>query len=81
MHTAVAMSRPTVALFGPTLPEIWFPYERMGPFRVLCTRPDCHPCNVHDCNDFICLPAISPEIVTAAGGAVMEAGADRGGSG
>jgi len=81
MHAAVAMGRPTVALFGPTLPEIWFPYERMGPFRVLCTRPDCHPCNVHDCNDFICLPAISPEIVTAAGGAVMEAGAARGGSG
>jgi ADP-heptose:LPS heptosyltransferase len=35
MHMAVAHAVPTVALFGPTEPDIWFPYEQWGPFRVL----------------------------------------------
>ena len=35
LHMAVAHAVPTVGLFGPTEPDIWFPYERWGPFRVL----------------------------------------------
>jgi ADP-heptose:LPS heptosyltransferase len=35
MHCAVALQIPTVALFGPTEPAIWFPYEGWGPYRVL----------------------------------------------
>ncbi len=63
MHAAVAMRRPTLALFGPTEPEIWFPYTRLGPYRVLCRRPPCHPCDVHDCERFECLPALTaPEV-------------------
>lgn len=38
LHASVALGTPTVGLFGPTDPAIWFPYEQLGPFRV-----------VHDC--------------------------------
>ena len=35
LHMAVAHRIPTVGLFGPTEPEIWFPYTQWGPYRVL----------------------------------------------
>lgn len=35
LHAAVALQVPTVGLFGPTEPDIWFPYEHLGPYRVL----------------------------------------------
>ncbi|MBU1074013.1 glycosyltransferase family 9 protein, partial [bacterium] len=60
MHAAVALARPTVALLGPTDPDIWFPYGSFGPYRALCTRPRCHPCDLHECGDFVCLPALTP---------------------
>ena len=66
MHAAVGMGRPTVALFGPTDPGLWFPYEGLGPFRVLATRPACHPCHRHTCDEFICLPDLTPDRVRAA---------------
>lgn len=65
MHAAVGLRRPTVGLFGPTDPDIWFPYEPSGPFRVLATRPACHPCDLHDCGQFICLPDLEAEEVAA----------------
>jgi|GEM_PF-526998 len=63
MHAAVGLRVPTVALFGPTDPGIWFPYEGLGPFRVLAEAPACHPCDLHDCGAFICLPDLAPERV------------------
>ncbi len=66
MHAAVAMNIPTVALFGPTDPAVWFPYAGLGPFRVLATRPPCSPCHLHDCGAFICLPDLRPDAVLAA---------------
>jgi len=35
LHAAVALGTPSLGLFGPTEPEIWFPYEKLGPYRVL----------------------------------------------
>jgi ADP-heptose:LPS heptosyltransferase len=32
---AVAYRVPSVGLFGPTDPRIWFPYEDLGPYRVV----------------------------------------------
>ncbi len=58
MHAGVAMSIPTVALFGPTDTGSWFPYEDLGPYRVLATRPHCYPCGLHHCDQFICLPQL-----------------------
>lgn len=66
MHAAVAMRVPTLALFGPTDPAIWFPYEQAGPFRVLARAPHCHPCNLHECPAFICLPELEPTVVMEA---------------
>jgi len=66
MHMGVALGTPTVALFGPTDPRIWFPYEALGPFRVLALRPPCHPCDRLQCDAFICLPELTvAEVVTA----------------
>jgi len=59
MHAAVGLGRPTVALFGPTEPGIWFPYSRDPSFRVLAAPPPCHPCHLHHCRAFSCLPGIT----------------------
>jgi len=66
MHTAVALGTPTVALFGPTDPAIWFPYEKMGPFVVLHAAPSCAPCDRHVCPEFICMPQLGVNEVVAA---------------
>lgn len=66
MHAAVGLARPTVALFGPTDPGIWFPYEAAGPYRVLATRPACHPCDLHECGEFVCLPRLTATEVAEA---------------
>lgn len=71
MHLSVGLMTPTVALFGPTRPEIWFPYEHGGPFRVVGTWPHCHPCHLHQCGAFICLPELSPTTVLAAARQVL----------
>ena len=60
MHAAVAMSVPTLALFGPTDPRLWFPYDRQEKFRVLGTYPPCHPCDLHTCEEFVCMPDLEP---------------------
>lgn len=66
MHAAIALRVPTLALFGPTDPGLWFPYEASGPFRVLATRPPCHPCHLHECPAFVCLPELWPGLVVDA---------------
>ncbi len=66
MHVAVGLGTPTVALFGPTDPALWFPYEKAGPYRVLATRPPCAPCSRHACEEFICLPDLPTSVVLAA---------------
>lgn len=66
MHAAVGLGAPTVALFGPTEPEIWFPYADDPRFEVLGVRPPCHPCHLHECASFTCLPAIRPAQVLEA---------------
>jgi ADP-heptose:LPS heptosyltransferase len=63
MHASVGFDVPTLALFGPTDPGIWFPYSRTGPFRVLARAPRCHPCDLHACEEFICLPELDPVVV------------------
>ena len=60
MHAAVGMGVPTLAIFGPTDPDIWFPYEKSGPYRVLARKPHCHPCDLHECPAFVCLPELEP---------------------
>lgn len=68
MHAAVGLGVPVLALFGPTDPAIWFPYEAATASRVLATRPACHPCDRLACpaSEFICLPPLEPAVVLAA---------------
>ncbi len=73
MHCAVGLGIPTLALFGPTQAEIWFPYGHDSRFKVLGRRPPCHPCHLHDCEAFSCLPDIRPgEVMTALAGILGE---------
>jgi ADP-heptose:LPS heptosyltransferase len=71
MHAAVGFDVPTLALFGPTDPGIWFPYLGTGPFRVLARAPHCHPCDLHECPAFICLPDLEPAMVLEAFDSLM----------
>lgn len=74
MHAAVALGVPTIAVFGPTDPRIWFPYGHLGPYRVVATRPSCHPCDLHECPAFVCLPELGPQVVLAAAGELFAGG-------
>ena len=65
MHLAVALQRPTVGVFGPTEPDIWFPYGSMGPYSVVTSGEDCAPCHLHRCDDMRCLEDLEPEMVYA----------------
>ena len=58
LHLSVALGLPTVGIFGPTEPEIWFPYEGKGPFEVAGGREECAPCNLHRCGDPRCMDAV-----------------------
>jgi ADP-heptose:LPS heptosyltransferase len=78
MHAAVGLQVPTLALFGPTDPRLWFPYGASGPFQVLATRPPCHPCDRHACDAFVCLPDLSPAKVVAAARDLFGAGPSSG---
>jgi ADP-heptose:LPS heptosyltransferase len=82
MHCAVALGTPTLALFGPTDPAIWFPYEAATASRVLATRPPCHPCNRHECpvEEFVCLPGLGAGKVAAALADMLEATGGRKGN-
>lgn len=49
MHLAVALGVPTVAVFGSSEPDIWFPYDGLGPFRSAVREMSCRPCHEHTC--------------------------------
>lgn len=63
MHMAVALERPTVGIFGPTEPDIWFPYEGRGPYLLATRNEECAPCHRHYCDDLRCLRGLEPEAV------------------
>ncbi len=61
MHVAAALDVPTVAMFGPTNPELTGPY---GPNHwVLKAKCDCAPCFNKDCPNEkrVCTDTVSPE--------------------
>ena len=60
LHMAVALGRPTVGVFGPTEPDIWFPYEGKGPFALVTHGVRCAPCHRHECAEMTCLDRVSP---------------------
>ncbi len=65
LHMAVALGRPTVGIFGPTEPDIWFPYEGRGPYFLVTRNEKCAPCHRHECDDLRCLRRIEPDEVVS----------------
>jgi ADP-heptose:LPS heptosyltransferase len=66
-HLAAFIGLPTVAVFGPSDPEIWKPMGR----AVKVVRPDleCSPCfetGTVGCEEMLCVRGITPEDVLAA---------------
>jgi len=55
LHCAVGLSTPTVGIFGPTEPEIWFPHQEFGGCRLVQEEVPCRPCHRHECDHLSCL--------------------------
>ena len=62
MHFAFALKTPTVALFGPELPERWVQMDKNW-IKVIRHPMPCSPCYKWNCSDLRCLKAISVEEV------------------
>jgi ADP-heptose:LPS heptosyltransferase len=63
MHMAIALDVPTLAIFGSTEPEIWFPYDGVAHTELAIYSAHCRPCHLFECPDPFCLTSISPEKV------------------
>ncbi|MCP4293456.1 MAG: glycosyltransferase family 9 protein [bacterium] len=74
MHCGVGLGVPTLGLFGPSDDTLWFPYENSGPFRVVSNRAHCAPCDLHQCDQFICLPELGVEAVLNSGLELLKSG-------
>jgi len=76
LHVAATSNVPIVALYGPTLPEVWKPWRQASlPFAPVEAGPlPCRPCAQRECipGDFRCLTAIAPAMVRAAAERLLE---------
>lgn len=64
MHLAPAVGTPTVGIFGPGEPDIWFPYSKAEGHRLIYKHVDCSPCHHDFCpTDHRCMTAISVDEV------------------
>ncbi len=68
MHLAVAAGTPTIGLFGPSQPHIWFPYDRTAGHMALWHEIECRPCHKNFCplGHLDCQNKLLPERVAAA---------------
>jgi heptosyltransferase-2 len=63
-HIGAALERPTLVIFGPTIPATTGPFSRTA--EIIRRPPDCAPCMLRDCPiDHRCMTAITPEEVFA----------------
>lgn len=65
MHLAPAVGTPTVGIFGPGEPDIWFPYQREKGHRLVYKEIDCSHCHRDLCEKMDCMRAISVDDVVA----------------
>ena len=64
MHISVAVQTPTIAIFGPGNPEVWFPYTLEDGHLLFHHKPNCYPCGGKDfCDDMYCMKGIKAEAV------------------
>jgi heptosyltransferase-2 len=70
-HIAAALNRPTLVIFGPTIPTTTRPFSKVA--EVIRKPPDCAPCMLRDCPiDHRCMTAISPDEVFARVSSLIE---------
>lgn len=71
MHLAVAAGTSTIGLFGPSQPQIWFPYDQRAGHLALWQPVECRPCHQNFCplGHLDCQNKLEPARVAAA---VME---------
>lgn len=76
LHVAATSDVPIVALYGPTLADVWAPWRPASvPFAPVDGGPlPCRPCPQRACvpGDFRCLGAITPVMVRAAAERLLE---------
>jgi heptosyltransferase-2 len=61
-HISAALDRPTLVIFGPTVPATTRPFNASS--EIISRPPDCAPCMLRDCPiDHRCMTAITPEDV------------------
>jgi lipopolysaccharide heptosyltransferase II len=67
MHLAVAAGTPTIGLFGPSQPQVWFPYQRANGHVAMLQEIDCRPCHKNFCplGHLNCQNQLLPERVAA----------------
>ncbi len=66
MHISAAVGTPTIGIFGPGEPDIWFPYEKnLGHVALHKDVPCCHRdfCEMKGEDYLRCMKAITPEEV------------------
>jgi len=68
MHLAVAVGTPTIGLFGPSQPHIWFPYDQADGHLALWQPIECRPCHKNFCplGHLDCQNKLPPDRVAAA---------------
>ncbi|HET9870883.1 MAG TPA: glycosyltransferase family 9 protein [bacterium] len=64
MHIGPAVGTPTLGIFGPGEPEVWFPYAE--PHRVLYAEVPCSHCGLDACPLMACMAALTPEAAARA---------------
>jgi len=63
MHLAPAVGTPTVGIFGPGTPQVWFPYDSKSGHRLVHHSLDCSLCNRDFCETLDCMKSISVQDV------------------
>jgi ADP-heptose:LPS heptosyltransferase len=63
MHIGPAVGTPTVGIFGPEKPEIWFPYESSEGHQSVYGKIACSRCHKEECERMDCIRVISVEQV------------------
>jgi heptosyltransferase-2 len=49
MHIGAAVGTPTIGIFGPEPPEVWFPYPQEDGHKALFRKIECSPCRTTAC--------------------------------
>jgi lipopolysaccharide heptosyltransferase II len=65
MHIGVALGVPTIALFGPGEPDVWFPYLDNKKNFLIHNKLPCWPCHPegYHCSEYSCIKMISVDDV------------------